>query len=633
MKIRYSAAILCCLLSLSLFAQESPSPNLVRVDTTLESILLEPLQIHETYYLTVSGQGTIETFVFDGKDLPYIDLFDLEGSALQDGNYTWEITAKPKLDDETRSAMTWARETGDYSALSQLRKNGAVISVASQSGYFTVHAGQFVVPGDEPRATVASNQANYKDVNGRPIGSKPTGEPKPPIGSGTVDTGKDDADVVRRDQVIADDLIVDGSLCVGFDCVNGEVFSFDTIRLKENNLRIKFDDTSTVASYPSRDWQLTANDSANGGAAKFSIDDVTAGRTPFTVEGNAPSHALYVDDRGNLGLGTSTPVVDIHAVSGDTPTLRLAQDGSSGFAPQTWDLAGNQTSFFLRDATNGSTLPFRVRPGAASQSLVIDSDNDIGIGILTAAAPLHVFRSNGEARALIQDTSSSVADRVQVEMQNNGGSIIRMENTDTSQSWLISTSGDDLRFIGSQGTRVTFFDTGRITMGTTAVGSSTSNFDLDANTGALIIQGSLTEMSDRNSKEDIVPVNSQTILDKVKDLEIAEWSYIDTPGVRHMGPMAQDFRAAFGLGFSETGLATRDLSAVAVASVKALNEALEEKNVEIEALASENDELRAQLSKLDQQFARQQNSLDAENEALRERLTRIESALKTIERK
>jgi hypothetical protein len=50
--------------------------------------------------------------------------------------------------------------------------------------------------------------------------------------------------MTAEDFVINDDMIIIGSLCVGFDCVNGEVFSFDTIRLKENNLRIKFDDTS-----------------------------------------------------------------------------------------------------------------------------------------------------------------------------------------------------------------------------------------------------------------------------------------------------------------------------------------------------------------------------------------------------
>src|SRR5713226_7454562 len=68
------------------------------------------------------------------------------------------------------------------------------------------------------------------------------------------------------DFVIADDLIVQGSACVGLDCVNGEVFNFDTIRLKENNTRIGFMDTSSAAGFPTNDWTIRANSSANGGA-------------------------------------------------------------------------------------------------------------------------------------------------------------------------------------------------------------------------------------------------------------------------------------------------------------------------------------------------------------------------------
>ena len=148
-----------------------------------------------------------------------------------------------------------------------------------------------------------------------------------------------------------DDVIIDGSLCVGVDCVNGESFGFDTIRLKENNLRIKFQDTSTSASFPTNDWQLTANDSANGGVNKFSIDDIDGGRTPFTVEAGARTNALYVESDGDVGIGTNNPAVDLHIVTGNTPTLRLAQDGSSGFTAQTWDVAGNEAGFFIRDAT------------------------------------------------------------------------------------------------------------------------------------------------------------------------------------------------------------------------------------------------------------------------------------------
>jgi hypothetical protein len=186
--------------------------------------------------------------------------------------------------------------------------------------------------------------------------------------------------LVRADQQILDDLIVDGSACIGQDCVNGESFGFDTLRLKENNLRIKAQDTSSSASFPTNDWQITFNDSSNGGANKFSIDDIDGGRTPFTIEAGAPSDSLYVEDGGRVGLGTNTPVVQLHIKDGNTPTTRLEQDGSSGFAPQTWDVAGNEANFFIRDATNGSTLPFRIRPGAPTGAIDIQASGAVEIG-------------------------------------------------------------------------------------------------------------------------------------------------------------------------------------------------------------------------------------------------------------
>lgn len=218
------------------------------------------------------------------------------------------------------------------------------------------------------------------------------------------------------DQVILDDLIVDGSLCVGFDCVNGESFGFDTIRMKENNVRIKADDTSVTASFPGNDWQLTFNDSANGGANKFSVDDTTNGRTPFTIEASAPSHSLYVDDGGRIGLGTSTPSVELHVIDGDTPTLRLQQDGSSGFAPQSFDVAANETNFFVRDVSNGSTLPFRIRPGAPTSSIDIQTDGDVhvsrfvGIGTNNPLGDLHI-KGDGSSRRMVlleQTTAESL---------------------------------------------------------------------------------------------------------------------------------------------------------------------------------------------------------------------------------
>lgn len=209
------------------------------------------------------------------------------------------------------------------------------------------------------------------------------------------------------DQVINDDLIVDGSTCVGNDCVNGESFGFDTLRLKENNTRINFTDTSSTASFPTRDWTLVANSSANGGGNYFAIQDDDIDRIPFLIEANAPQNALRIDDGGRIGLGTATPSTEIHSVDGDTPTLRLEQNGSSGFAPQTWDLAGNETNFFIRDVSNGSTLPFRIRPGAGTNALFVDDTDFIGLGTASPETQLHIQDGDDAVGIRIENTLSA----------------------------------------------------------------------------------------------------------------------------------------------------------------------------------------------------------------------------------
>jgi hypothetical protein len=104
---------------------------------------------------------------------------------------------------------------------------------------------------------------------------------------------------VSADQVIPDDSIVQGSSCVGLDCVVNESFGFDTLRLKENNIRIKFDDTSN-SGFPNNDWALQANETASGGASRLMLFDDTAGRAPVSVYAGAPADALVITAGGEL---------------------------------------------------------------------------------------------------------------------------------------------------------------------------------------------------------------------------------------------------------------------------------------------------------------------------------------------
>ncbi|NNM22963.1 MAG: hypothetical protein HKO54_05370 [Flavobacteriaceae bacterium] len=187
-----------------------------------------------------------------------------------------------------------------------------------------------------------------------------------------------DQDVPGR-QVINDDLEVIGSLGVGNDTQPNQAYGFDTVILRENNLRMFFDDTSNSANFPNNDWGFEFNESTNGGNNWFRVLDRTSGNAVFVAEAGARNNALYVEADGDVGIGTNSPAVDLEIQTGDTPTVRLEQDNTSGFTPQSWDVAGNEANFFIRDATNGSTLPFRIRPGAPTSAIDINGNGAVGI--------------------------------------------------------------------------------------------------------------------------------------------------------------------------------------------------------------------------------------------------------------
>jgi hypothetical protein len=102
-------------------------------------------------------------------------------------------------------------------------------------------------------------------------------------------------------------------------------------------------------------------------------------------DAGARANSLYVASSGFVGFNTSTPALILHARKSDTPGLRLEQDASGGWTPQTWDIAGNETNFFIRDVTSGSRLPFRLRPGAPTSSIDISATGNVGFGVANPA--------------------------------------------------------------------------------------------------------------------------------------------------------------------------------------------------------------------------------------------------------
>jgi len=368
---------------------------IAKIDVGLYQIEWHPLVDYAQIVLTISGPENFSSNeAFVGSEIPSLTYYDAsKGSLLPDGLYTYELVVLPLLEDDVIKTLESLSDSPDREAVVQELKQAGLIpdSVVGQSGSFTLKDGVALV-------AVA---AEGKVAEGQ-------------------DT--DDPSAAKHFIGVGGNNSIDGSLSVGFDSVAEEAFGFDTLRLKENNLRLDFQDTSNTARFPPNDWRIIINDSSNGGASHFTVEDRSAGNNVFRIFAGARNNALVVDSQGDLGLGTTTPAVDIDIKTGNTPTVRLQQDGTAGFTPQTWDMAGNETNWFLRDATNGSTLPIRVRPGADSNSLYIDTDNEIGLGTASPQAQLHVRHDDdtvGDAQFRVENTDGS-DDTDNVVILNNG---------------------------------------------------------------------------------------------------------------------------------------------------------------------------------------------------------------------
>jgi hypothetical protein len=102
--------------------------------------------------------------------------------------------------------------------------------------------------------------------------------------------------------------------------------------------------------------------------------------------------------------------------------------------------------------------------------------------------------------------------------------------------------------------------------------------------------GSWSTLSDRSAKTAVADIDGGRILAKLAALPVSEWSYIaQGSGVRHLGPMAQDFHAAFGLGEDDRHISTVDEEGVALAAIKALASQVAAKDRELNALRRMND--------------------------------------------
>lgn len=293
---------------------------------------------------------------------------------------------------------------------------------------------------------------------------------------------------------------------------------------------------------------------------------------------------LIVDGRTCVGLTCANNEVfatEELKLKADTPELRLAHSGTQG--SRDWAIRGDESQFRVVDVTAGTT-PFAMRNGAPTFSLNVFANGTVAVGGGSSGSQpstLQVHRADGTAKLLVEEASTTTASRNLLRVVNNGAATFRFDNTFSSQAWGFGALGSGNFFIGSSPGQ--------------ALGFTLSP------SGDVTLTGTLTQSSDRNAKQGIVPVEPQELLERVARLPLATWEYKGQDGVRHLGPMAQDFAAAFSLGADNLHLAPGDVAGVSLAA--------------IQALKTENDRLRAT-----------QGELAARLEALAEELRALRQA-------
>jgi hypothetical protein len=135
--------------------------------------------------------------------------------------------------------------------------------------------------------------------------------------------------------------------------------------------------------------------------------------------------------------------------------------------------------------------------------------------------------------------------------------------------------------------------------------NGTSGVSLAANSG------SWASLSDRNAKDSATPIDARVVLARVAALPLSTWHYkTQDERFRHMGPMAQDFHEAFGLGESDSAIATVDADGVALAAIQGLAARVQD---EASTLRSLHEQMDDESAKEDLEFEQLRSSLSRQS--------------------
>lgn len=257
--------------------------------------------------------------------------------------------------------------------------------------------------------------------------------------------------------------------------------------------------------------------------------------------------------------------------------VELQADDNLGARLEEWQIRNDQGDFHIVENGGGGQDEVRL-------SILQDTANvRVGIGTAAPLDELHVAATFGDST---------------VRVSGNNASLL-LAGADAIWKLTSETTGD---LILERNSSIPF------SVDENAVQGLLSLVD-----ARVLIGGDLQVSSSRTAKENLVPVEPAEILARVAELPIREWSYKGSRD-RHLGPVAEEFHAAFALGASERTLSPTDVSGVALAAIQGLQAAVAEDRAGAAAQLAERDREIALLhQRLDRVMARLA-SLDTQSE-------------------
>ena len=269
---------------------------------------------------------------------------------------------------------------------------------------------------------------------------------------------------------------------------------------------------------------------------------------------------------------------------------------AGGISGTQWDAAliGEYSVAIGQDvrASAANATAFGLRSTAAQQSSFAAGEDNTASGAASVALGYHAHTNARQGSFVFSDRSSVDTLRAGV---------------NHSANWRVS-GGFRIFTSSNLSTGVT------IQSGASVSNWGQSNAVISTSTGAFLsTSGVWTNTSDVNRKHLFAAVSGEDVLSRLRSMPVSTWSYrTDDRGIRHIGPTAQDFRRAFGVGQDDVTIGTVDADGVSLAAAKALEARTADQQARIEALESQNAALRAANAEMQARLARIEAALAAQ---------------------